>query len=925
MIRLRPAPAAIALAATLALGSPSAFGATPDRTKLDQLIQQAEAMDGSANPQAALQTYEAALAEALRIYPPSHPEIAYRQIEIASAKAGAGDFEGAAKLLAEWAPRLAKTGPDALPAQRTALNLSGFINGYRGDHAAAIAAFTKELATYPEHPPTAKEAKLRATALANIGATQWEAGDTASALEYNRRALELGRTVEPIIPDIAVWYASRVAFLRSAGQMDQAIRTGQEAIGFLEPRLPANHAGLANLHANVGALLALQNRPIAAMPLLRRAYEAIEAIQGKPTENSAAMRAMFAKAMIDAGRYEDAVPFIQSVVPIIDKQLGPQSNRALQTREVLARALSRVGRHQEAIATERAVLAVRDEKLAATHSDRMSGRATLARLLADAGQLEEAARVAAEGVAMRAAALPPTHLDYLAERANLLALKTRLPAVRPGEIGREGRELLDLIAASVQRDPTVGINQVQRAGFMWISEALARAGDREGAFLAQQWAARTTVDDAAIAARAERLLSGTQSDLAQVAQARRAALVERTAAARVFENQIATSAPGFDRAAAFKRLADADLALRDADAKLSAAGLADWRFSPLTIAEVRSRLAPGQVLIQATAGVSRYLVTAISERGDAQAVVEGAAAVDLAQRLRASVASDDGDRPFDKAAAADLYRLLFPAEIARITKGARELKVSANGALGAIPFALLVPDKAKDTFLMEKVAIARLASVSSLGRTGSAQPSHQFVGIGDGDNPLAELPRLPAAARELDELAATVGDSQPVTLVSSAATEAALRGANIMPGSVLAFATHGLVSGEIASLREPALLLTPSASDDGLLTSTEISRMTLPAQWVVLSACNTTAGAGPDEPGLSGLAQSFIQAGAGTILATHWRVRDDMAQAITARTLTGVAQGRSASQALRDAMIAARKESAANRDAVGWAAFEVIE
>ena len=84
---------------------------------------------------------------------------------------------------------------------------------------------------------------------------------------------------------------------------------------------------------------------------------------------------------------------------------------------------------------------------------------------------------------------------------------------------------------------------------------------------------------------------------------------------------------------------------------------------------------------------------------------------------------------------------------------------------------------------------------------------------------------------------------------------------------MFAFATHGLVSGQIDGLGEPALVLTPleanTGSDiDGLLTAGENGRLSLAADWVVLSACNTAAGEGRASPTYSGLARVLQLAGA---------------------------------------------------------------
>lgn len=188
------------------------------------------------------------------------------------------------------------------------------------------------------------------------------------------------------------------------------------------------------------------------------------------------------------------------------------------------------------------------------------------------------------------------------------------------------------------------------------------------------------------------------------------------------------------------------------------------------------------------------------------------------------------------------------------------------------------------------------------------------------------LPALPDAAGELADLARAIGADSPLILTGEAATEEALRTARVAPASVLAFATHGLVSGEVEGLREPALLLSAAGADDGLLTASEIARLDLPARWVVLSACNTAAGAGPDAPGLSGLAQAFIMAGADEILATHWPVRDDMARLIATGTLRAAASGQAPAEALRASILAARESGRpqASHPAL-WGAFELVE
>jgi CHAT domain-containing protein/tetratricopeptide (TPR) repeat protein len=93
------------------------------------------------------------------------------------------------------------------------------------------------------------------------------------------------------------------------------------------------------------------------------------------------------------------------------------------------------------------------------------------------------------------------------------------------------------------------------------------------------------------------------------------------------------------------------------------------------------------------------------------------------------------------------------------------------------------------------------------------------------------------------------------------------------------FATHGVLAGQLDDTHEPGLILTPpekaSEEDDGYLSASEIAALKLDADWVILSACNTAAGAVTSAEALSGLARAFIYAQARALLVSHWEVYSD--------------------------------------------------
>jgi CHAT domain-containing protein len=189
---------------------------------------------------------------------------------------------------------------------------------------------------------------------------------------------------------------------------------------------------------------------------------------------------------------------------------------------------------------------------------------------------------------------------------------------------------------------------------------------------------------------------------------------------------------------------------------------------------------------------------------------------------------------------------------------------------------------------------------------------------------LRRLDPLPGTVTELTRLSAAIARGGGVRLGRDA-TETAVKADRDLPRAIaVVFATHGLLPGEMGTGSEPGLVLTPpgkaSADDDGLLTASEAAALSLSARWVVLSACNTaTPGveAGASGESLSSLARSFLYAGAGNLLASHWRVADDATAALTVEALAN--KNATPATALAMAMEAVRTGKRADGSAVeGW-------
>ncbi len=303
---------------------------------------------------------------------------------------------------------------------------------------------------------------------------------------------------------------------------------------------------------------------------------------------------------------------------------------------------------------------------------------------------------------------------------------------------------------------------------------------------------------------------------------------------------------------------------------------------PAGISDVRKVLVPGEALVSIYLGESQSYVWTIAAGGKAAFRVVPLKREEIesdVRELRKAVDFGDGNpaqlRPFDLARANKLYRALFEPDES-LWKEAQVLNVIPHGALGELPFALLVtaPSKqplagaqaayAEVPWLMRKVAIAQLPSASAftaLRRTPPGKAERQpFVGFGDplftadvgagarrgvvrnltvqkvadatesqlsamakGKGPqqpgavlatrtlsqsFAQLSALPDTSDELREIAVTLkADSARDLFLNRQATEKNVKQAGLENRRVVAFATHGIASGEITGLDQPALVL----------------------------------------------------------------------------------------------------------------------
>jgi CHAT domain-containing protein/tetratricopeptide (TPR) repeat protein len=177
----------------------------------------------------------------------------------------------------------------------------------------------------------------------------------------------------------------------------------------------------------------------------------------------------------------------------------------------------------------------------------------------------------------------------------------------------------------------------------------------------------------------------------------------------------------------------------------------------------------------------------------------------------------------------------------------------------------------------------------------------------DGDG----LQRLPGTRREAQSILALVpAGAAHVALDFDASRANALR-PGLVDFRLVHFATHGYVDGRDPRLSGLVLSLVDrnGAPQDGFLRLPDVYSLTLNAELVTLSACETALGEEINGEGLVGLSHAFLQAGAQRVLATLWRVDDDATAELMGRFYRAILKdGLPPADALRQAQQAVRRQ-----------------
>jgi CHAT domain-containing protein len=768
------------------------------------------------------------------------------------------------------------------------------------EEAAKRAVELDEKAYGSDHEEVATDLML----LGDIHVDQGRYSEAGSA--YVRGLAILEKVLGAEHPSVARSLVDFAGILEVQGRYDEAELLYRRSLAIHEKVLGTEHPDVAISLNGLASLLILQNRHEEAEPLYRRSLAIREKALGAEDPIVSLALNNLASLYLEQARYADAIPLFRRSLAILEKARGAEHPNVATILNNLALALSDLGRKVEAEPLYRRSLAIKEKILGPENPDVADSLNNLSHFHADVGQqdlaLEEARRATVIYRKRLADRFDPrssnTAPEVTFERIVFLHHVTLLTELNSG--ARTDSEALRREAFEVgQLLSTTSVGQA-------ISRMAARFADGQGELarlvrkqqdLTLDW---WELDKALIAA----LSRDPDQRSASNEDAMRQQMTRTGAELDALGIRLNTDFPEY-----------ADLTNPE----------------PMRPDEVEALLAEDEAVLTYILGPDHSYLWVLRQGNFSQFVLEPGEKV-IAETVASLRNTLDPKlnhnllEPFPVQRAYELFQQILQPAMPKLA-GVRTLYIVPQGPLLSLPFSVLVTaepppvadpsDYQKVPWLARQFATSTLPSVSSLRALRAfakrSDANELFIGFGDPklqgepiEQPslrtddlfrgaLANVDRvrrmspLPDSARELRLIADGLGAGPGSIHISDQASERIVKATELQNYKVVAFATHGLIAGDLG-LGEPALVLTPpelaSEVDDGLLTASEVANLKLDADWVILSACNTAAPDGtPGAEGLSGLARSFFYAGSRSLLVSHWLVETRAAVALTTGTI----------------------------------------
>ena len=378
----------------------------------------------------------------------------------------------------------------------------------------------------------------------------------------------------------------------------------------------------------------------------------------------------------------------------------------------------------------------------------------------------------------------------------------------------------------------------------------------------------------------------------------------------------------------------------------------------LKLKQIQELLEPGTLLLEYSLGEKRSFLWAITNDSLQSFELPPQENIEtLARKLYVAITSISNTYEND---ARSISSILF-GHLKDLSK-VKRLVIVADGALQYIPFAAL--PLAESDKLVSRYEIVRLPSASVLAvqraQFANRTPAPKSVAVladpvfDNLDARVIELrdarrnssvtaiarnspralrdtgvivngriQRLSFSLAEADAVYGAASPNDSLKAVDFKASRATATGPELSQYKIIHFATHGVLNSKHPELSAILLSMIDETGRpvDGLLQLHEIYNLKLPAELVVLSACETGIGKEIRGEGLIALTRGFMHAGAARVVASLWKVNDAATAELMAQFYREMfTNGKRPAEALKEAQISIAKQKRW-RHPYFWAAF----
>ncbi|HEX6372017.1 MAG TPA: CHAT domain-containing protein [Longimicrobium sp.] len=340
--------------------------------------------------------------------------------------------------------------------------------------------------------------------------------------------------------------------------------------------------------------------------------------------------------------------------------------------------------------------------------------------------------------------------------------------------------------------------------------------------------------------------------------------------------------------------------------------------------EERWRTQPGEVAVAYALVSDTLLVWTVADTSVRlmRQTVDRASLVRSIEEVRASLERGDEAAGVRPALAALYDRLVAPLE-ARLG-GNTTLVLVADGELASVPFSALYDDR-RGRYLLEAHSLRYAGSLQDATRTregGPSQGGRTLLVADPAFEPRVHpgLSRLPGARLEVDSIAPTYPNR--VVLADSGAGRGVLETA-FARATVVHFAGHAVFDDQRPERSYLVLAPERGATSRGSLTAAEMEDLPLGhVDLFVLSACQTLRSRSGRSGGFAGFAGALLDAGAGGVVGSLWRVDDRLTTPLMIEFHRAYRRSGDGPRALREAQLRLLRSSDPSlRSPAAWAGF----